>query len=83
MLSLADAVRIRRWTLADYAQLGAPDAVPGSWIPVLHFAGTPYVAADTAGVEGGTPLYIVDGAAGLPERPPRPQLRRRPSWSPR
>ena len=74
VLSLADAVRIRRWTLADYAQLGAPDIVPASWIPLLHFTGSPYLAADTTALEGGSPLYIVDGAAGLPERPPRPQF---------
>ena len=73
VLSLADAVRIRRWTRADYAQLGAPDAVPASWIPVLHFTGSPYLAADTA-AQGGSPLYVVDGSAGLPERDPQPQF---------
>ena len=74
VLSLADAIRIRRWTLADYAQLGAPDTVPASWIPLLHFTGSPYLAADTAAPEGGSPLYVVDGSAGLPEREPQPQF---------
>jgi hypothetical protein len=48
--------------------------VPGSWIPLLHFTGTPYLAADTAVGEGDSPLYVVDGAAGLPERSPQPQF---------
>lgn len=74
LISLADAVRIRRWTLDDYAELGAPDAVPADWIPVLHFVGTPYLAADTAGSSSGSPLYIVDGAGGLPEQAPRAQF---------
>ena len=74
LISLADAVRIRRWTLADYAQLGAPDTVPASWIPVLHFTGAPYLAADTAESRDGSSLYIVDGAGGLPEPTPRAQF---------
>jgi hypothetical protein len=74
VISLADAVRIRHWCLADYAQLGATDTLPAGWMPVLHFVGTPYLAADTSVPGKGSPLYIVDGAGGLPEHPPRPQF---------
>jgi hypothetical protein len=73
LLSLGDAVRIRRWVLDDYATIGAPGVVPSTWIPLLHFTGTPFLAADTAAT-GASPLYVVDGSAGLPERPPSPHF---------
>lgn len=74
VVSLAEAIRIRRWIRADYARIGAPAVVPHSWIPVLNFTGPPFLAADTAAPPGGSPLYIVDGAAGMPERLPRPHF---------
>jgi hypothetical protein len=72
--SLADAIRIRRWILGDYARIGTPDVVPHSWIPVLNFTGPPFLAADTAAPPGGSPLYIVDGSAGMPEARPKPHF---------
>lgn len=74
VMSLDDALRIRRWIRADYAQLGLPDAVPGSWIPLLHYTGTAFLAGDTRATGPDSPLYIVDGSAGLPEASPRPQF---------
>jgi hypothetical protein len=74
LLSLADALRIRRWTLDDYARAGGGGVVPRSWVPVLHFTGAAYLAADSAVTAGGAPLYLVDGGAGLPEPSPTPQL---------
>jgi hypothetical protein len=73
VLSLADAVRIRRWIRDDYARVGAPDVVPFSWIPVLNFAGAPFLAADS-GSAGDSAVYVVDGAAALPERDPQPHF---------
>jgi hypothetical protein len=74
LLSLADALRIRRWTLADYAQAGGAALVPRSWVPVLHFTGTAYLAADAGAGKDKAPLYLVDGGAGLPEPSPTPQF---------
>ena len=72
LVSLADALRIRRWTLDEYARAGGAGIVPAGWIPVLHFTGAAWLAADSAA--GGAPLFLVDGGAGLPERPPTPQF---------
>ena len=74
LLSQADALRIRRWTLDAYAQAGGADIVPRSWVSVLHFTGAAYLAADSASAAGGAPLYVVDGGAALPEPSPTPQL---------
>lgn len=56
VISLGDAVRIRRWWRTN-----APQLVPESWFPVLQFEGVPVLCAD----EGGA-LRVVD--EGLPER---------------
>lgn len=41
---------------------------------MLHFVGMPFLAADAAAPAGGSPVYVVDGAASLPEHPPRAQF---------
>lgn len=71
LLTIADALRIRRWNLNDYASIGA-DVLPASWLPVLHANEQGALCADCA--LDVPPLYIVDGAAGLPEPQPRPQF---------
>jgi hypothetical protein len=58
VISLDDALRIRRWW--SYA---APQLVPESWLPVLQFEGTPVLCADKGGA-----LHVTD--EGFPEPPP-------------
>jgi hypothetical protein len=58
VISLDDALRIRRWWRET-----APQLVPESWFPVLQFEGTPVLCADDVGV-----LHVID--EGFPEPPP-------------
>jgi hypothetical protein len=50
-MSLADALRIRRWYRAEGRMEG--------WVPVLQFEGQPVLCADPS-PDGDAPLYIVD-----------------------
>jgi hypothetical protein len=56
-LSLADALRVRRWYVEQAA-------APPSWLPALHFEGQPLLAVDT---DAGT-VHVVD--EGFPEPSP-------------
>lgn len=58
VISLDDALRIRRWWRST-----APQLVPEDWLPVLQFEGTPVLCADDA-----AELHILD--EGFPEPPP-------------
>jgi hypothetical protein len=58
VISLEDALRIRRWW-----RDAAPQLVPESSIPVLQFEGTPVLSADADGA-----LHVID--EGFPEPPP-------------
>lgn len=72
VLTIADAIRIRQWHLDDLANIGGADLLPTSWLPVLHANERGLLCADC---DADVPsLYILDGAAGLPERPPHPQF---------
>jgi hypothetical protein len=58
VVSLEDALRIRRWWRAE-----APEQMPESWFPVLQFEGMSVLCADDAGA-----LHVLD--EGFPQPPP-------------
>jgi hypothetical protein len=59
VISLDDALRIRRWWHAAVPQL-----MPESWVPVLQFEGTPVLCSDPAGQ-----LHILDEGFVAPPPP--------------
>jgi hypothetical protein len=61
-ISLADALRIRRW----YRQQGLMD----TWVPVAQFEGQPVLCAETATPAADPPLHILDEGV-LPGTPPQ------------
>jgi hypothetical protein len=61
-ISLADALRIRRWYL-DYG-------VMETWAPVVQFEGQPVLCAEALAADESAPLYIVDEGV-LPGTPPQ------------
>lgn len=60
LLSLGDALRIRRWFR------GVDADVPAPWVPVLQFEGQPVLCAD-ASADGPAPLHVLD--EGVPDAP--------------
>jgi hypothetical protein len=61
-ISIADALRIRRW----YRDQGLME----TWVPVAQFEGQPVLCAETATPAGDPPLHIVDEGV-LPGAPPQ------------
>ena len=59
ILSLGEALRIRRWQLEVHHGLSIEQAFPESWLPVLTTDGAGDLCADTA-APGPTPLHIRD-----------------------
>ena len=59
ILSVAEALRIRRWQLEMHRGLTIEQAFPASWLPVLTTDGAGDLCADT-GAPGPTPLRIRD-----------------------
>jgi len=66
LLSLADALRLRRFLREEYEAAGAPEIFPEPWLPVLSFTGMPLFCADTAAADaaGRVPIQIADEAMG-------------------
>ena len=63
LLSLADALRTRRFLLETAAGL-----VPASWVPVLSSGGRPVLCLD-AGASGPAPAYVIDDGTLPPGDP--------------
>jgi Mg-chelatase subunit ChlD len=59
VVSLDDALRIRRWWRA-----AAREQVPETWLPVLQFEGTPVLCADTDAA-----LHVIDEGFPAPSPP--------------
>jgi hypothetical protein len=71
VLTLADAVRVRRSDRESVNQDGDPELEPESWFPVLHFTRAAFLALDTqAGGDAPAPLFLVDPSGGMPGPPP-------------
>ena len=61
-ISLADALRIRRWYRGE--------GLMETWVPVAQFEGQPVLCAEPASPSDAAPLYIVDEGV-LPGTPPQ------------
>jgi hypothetical protein len=67
LLSLADAIRIRRWFRELHDRAGIGHLLPDAWVPVLTTDGAGELFADAA-ASGAAPLHILD--EGYLEVPP-------------
>jgi hypothetical protein len=67
LLSLADAIRIRRWLRQLHDETGLAHLLPEAWVPILTTDGAGELCADSA-APGAAPLHILD--EGYLEPPP-------------
>jgi hypothetical protein len=68
MLTLAAALRTRRWYLE--LDWGGDDVVPRSWFPIATTDGAGELCADTA-ASGAAPLHVLDPETMFERRPPQ------------
>jgi hypothetical protein len=67
VVSLEEALRIRRWYRSEYDGAGLSHLLPVAWVPVAVMDGRPVLLAD-ASAKGPAPLHVLD--EGLLEAPP-------------
>jgi hypothetical protein len=67
-VSLADAIRIRRWYRDAYERAGIGRVLPAAWIPVVATDGAGELYADT-GAAGPAPLHVRDEGYVRPAPP--------------